>query len=107
MGKRKAKPDGKTYEIDSFEKLCNVINADNFESITKDLVLWLHYHVRMMESIRKQDPKYCKGKTNWDITNTCFVWTNDGINDITHISVKNKLTGEVRKIEFGKSNKTS
>lgn len=91
----------KVYEIDSFEKLCNVINRENFESLTTDLVLWLGYHVAYVEQVRKDLPN-TKDKSNWDLAKSSFIWTNDGKHDLTGVKVKNQLTGEVREFKFNK-----
>lgn len=89
----------KQYEIDSFEKLINVINKDNFEHLTTDLILWLSYQVRLMEAFRKEFPKL-KNKTNWELCQTTFIYITDGKHDMKSIVLKNKLTGEVSTFEL-------
>lgn len=92
----KRKPTNKTYEIDSFEKLVNVLGSDNFESLTVDLILWLGYQVKVFEEFRKLHPKWAKDKTNWQIANSFFIWTDDGKHEKTSVTVKNTLTGEIK-----------
>lgn len=85
----------KQYEIDSFKKLCNIITDENYEQITMDLCKWLAYHVHIMNEYRHKFPKESKGKTNWEIAKTSFIWIDDGKNDIKKVIIKNKETGEV------------
>jgi len=90
----------KRYEIDSFEKLCNVVSSENFDRISKDLCLWLLYNVIVMKKIRKDHPKETKNKTNWKLSRSSFIWVDDGKNDLKEVVIKNKETGEVQKIKF-------
>jgi hypothetical protein len=92
----------KRYEIDSFEKLCNVINEKNIESLTADLVMWLAFHVEAMKQIRKKHPKLAKGKSNWELCKTTFIWIDDGKNEMKEIILRNQDTGEVKTIPFKK-----
>lgn len=96
------KPTGKRYEIDSFKKLCNIINDDNYEQITTDLCHWLGFHISIMRDIRKKHPKETKGKTNWELAQTSFIWIDDGKNDLKAVLVKNKDTGETNTIKLVK-----
>lgn len=87
----------KRYEIDSFEKLCNVISEENFEAITTDLMLWLLYQVKIMKKLRAELPKkYTKDKTNWDLGKSSFIWIDDGKHDLKTVTIKNELTGEIK-----------
>jgi len=92
----------KQYEIDSFEKLINVIDEDNFSHLTTDLLLWLNYHILFMKDLRKSLPKKTKGKTNWDLCHSTFIYIADGKHEMNKVIVKNKLTGEVRTIGLKK-----
>ena len=94
---KKAKP--KTYEIDSFEKLINTINEDNFKHLTTDLLMWLSYNVKFMKVVRKDIPE-AKGLTNWDLCQTRFVYIADGKHDMKSVVLKNTLTGEVKTFEL-------
>ena len=83
------------YEIDSFEKLINLINEDNFEHLATDLMMWLGYQVRFMKDVRHQFPKkYLKDKTNWDLCQTRFIYIPDGKHDMKAVVLKNTLTGK-------------
>jgi hypothetical protein len=96
------KKEPKQYEIDSFEKLCNVINSENYKAITMDLVMWLGYHVDFIEKIRKEHPEFTKDKTNFELFKSSFIWIDDGKNDFKEVVVKNESTGEVRRISVKK-----
>ncbi len=85
------------YEIDSFEKLINLINEDNFEHLSTDLILWLGYQIRFMQGVRKRLPKrLTKGKTNWELCKTTFIYIPDGKHDMKSVVLKNTLTGEIK-----------
>lgn len=96
--KKEIKP--KRYEIDSFEKLCNVINEENYERLTVDLAGWLRYITLMNKEFREKYPKECEGKTNWEIANCSFVWIDDGKNNLKEVKVTNRETGEIETIEL-------
>lgn len=89
----------KEYHIDSFEKLVNVINSDNFQAIAEDLLLWLTYVVIFYEEARKSNPEL-KDKTNWEITKCNFIWIDDGKHDMKSVNIHNTETGEVSVIKF-------
>jgi hypothetical protein len=89
----------KEYEIDSFEKLVNVVNRENIQSLTSDITLWLMYVIETYEKIREAHPEL-KEKTNWDIAKCHFTWVDDNRNDILSTKIVNRETGEVTKIEF-------
>ena len=85
------------YEIDSFEKLINLIDEKNFGHLTTDLLLWLTYQVKYMSAIKKVLPKeYMKGKTNWDLCHSRFIYIPDGKHDMKSVAIKNTVTGEVK-----------
>jgi len=99
MTKKKKEP--ARYEIDSFEKLVNVTNMKNFNSIAKDLVSWLGYTAWMNDNIRQTTPKkYTKDKTNWDLCKCTFIWIDDGHDGMKSIVIKNSLTGEVKNYDI-------
>lgn len=91
----------KEYEIDSFEKLVNVINDKNFDSLVTNLIMWLGYNVKFMKEMRSSMPKkYTKDKTNWDLGRSTFIWIDDGKQEMKFVRVKNGLTGEVKTFEL-------
>ena len=89
------KPTGKQYEIDSFEQIINIVNRDNFESLSTDFIMWLGYQMQFFEEFRKFHPKECEGKTNCQLARCHFIWTDDGKNETNYVTIKNESTGEV------------
>lgn len=83
------------YELDSFEKLVNVANSENYQMLASDLVLWLHYTIKSIEAIRKTNPKKYRNLTNWQIMESVFIWIDDGNNELLQFEVKDKLTGQI------------
>lgn len=92
----------KKYNIDSFEKLINVVTTENVGRLALDLALFLQYAATMYEEFRKQDPKGCEGKTNWEIGNVSFEWADDNKNELKYVKVEDKSTGEVTHIDLKK-----
>ena len=84
----------KKYRIDSFEKLCNVVNDDNIGTLAIDLAQWLIFYNSVISKIRKERPDFCKGKTNWQISESEFTFINDGKNDFVGFTSEIKETGE-------------
>jgi hypothetical protein len=99
MKKRKVKETIR-YEIDSFEKLLNIINEDNFGSLSMCLLKWLKYHTLLMKQYREKYPEYAKDKSNWELGKITFIWIDDGKDDLKFVSIKNELTGQVTQIEL-------
>jgi hypothetical protein len=92
----------KQYEIDSFEKLCNVVNNENVDRLAVDLAQWLLVYANTVESIRESYPELTKDKLNTQIAKGAFVWVDDGKNDLLGVQVTNEATGEVTKIDYTK-----
>ena len=92
----------KTYVIDSFEKLLNVLNDDNFKNLTLDLLKWLATYMVYIKEVRGKYPNETEGKSNWEICEAHFEWIDDGKNDIKYIDHHNKHTGEVTRACVGK-----
>jgi hypothetical protein len=76
----------KVYEIDSFEKLVNVVNEENFERLTKDLILWLNFSIEL--------------KKAGNLKFRAFLWTDDGKIGLTHVKLTNDSTGEVKTLKI-------
>jgi hypothetical protein len=87
----------KEYQIDSFEKLINVMNDDNINNLFFDLGKWLIYTNHLAKEIRKKYPEETKGKLNSEIMECSFLWTDDGKNDWKGVEMINTDTGEVTK----------
>lgn len=88
----------KKYHIDSFEKLCNVVNNENIERILPDLAQWLVLYADALNNLRIDQPKLCKDKTNWQLAKGAFIWHDDGKNDFKGITLHNESTGEITNI---------
>jgi len=93
-------PTGKTYEIDSLEKLVNVVNKENFKRLSIDFINWLAFVSFQYEELRASNPELCEGKTNSEIGKSTFIWTDDGKEGITSAQFTNEQTGEKQTIEF-------
>ncbi len=85
----------KTYEISTLEQLCNVVNDDNIELLLLDFAQWLCYYNEVIKKARVEHKKETKGLSNTEIAKANFVWTDDGENKISGVTMKNAKTGEV------------
>lgn len=97
--------ESKKYEIDSFKKLCNVVNTENAQRLAIDLGQWLIYYAIAIGEIRAKHPKETKNKTNSQIAEGHFTWIDDGKNDLLYSEIINKDTGEVTTISHEKINR--
>ena len=84
----------KKYKIDSFEKLCNVVNDDNISTLAIDLAQWLLFYNSVISKLRKEKPAFCEGKTNWQISESAFIFIDDGKNEFMGFTSEIKETGE-------------
>lgn len=85
----------KKYNIDSFEKLCNVVNEENIERFIPDLAGWLLYYAYVISKFRKEHPEETRGKSNIQIVKGAFIWYDDGKNDFKGVDLINNETGEI------------
>lgn len=83
------------YEIDTFNKLLNVVNTENFELFVYDLTQYLAFYVGAVAKVRELHPKETEGMNNTDLIRSHFRWIDDGKNDFKGYEVKNPDTGEV------------
>lgn len=90
----------KKYEITSFKQLANVVTNENIQGLSLDIFGWLNHYVYMIEKYREKYPEETKGKTNWEISQTSFIWIDDGKNDFKEVHIKNIQTGEVTTIKY-------
>lgn len=88
----------KRYKIDSFEKLCNVVNKDNAEVLAVDLAQWLLSYNAVIQATREKYPQETEGKLNTQICEGHFIFYDDGKNDIKGADVFNPNTGEITHI---------
>tara|TARA_R110000822_G_scaffold127454_1_gene262952 strand:- start:12096 stop:12386 length:291 start_codon:yes stop_codon:yes gene_type:complete len=88
----------KEYNINSFDKLLNVINEENFDILSIDLIQWLGLYVETLKEVRKKHPEL-KDRLNSEIAKGSFIWIDDGKNDMKDIFLELKGTGEIIKID--------
>lgn len=93
------KETSKKYDIDTFEKLVNIVNDENIERLSIDFCMWLHYANNFIKESRKKNHKLYKGKQNWDVYKQTFIWIDDGEHHLNEIVVKDENTGEEKHIE--------
>lgn len=82
------------YEINSFERLCNVANPENCERLAVDIGLWVIWYAKQMEEIRKHYPEETNGVANWDIAQAAFTWIDDGKHEFRDVKVTDPKTGK-------------
>ena len=92
--------DNKTYHIDSWKKLLNVVNSENRERLITDLITFLLYYENTITKIRENEPEGTKDIVNTDIAKAVFEWTDDGIEGLKSVSITDPLTGEVTTRKF-------
>ena len=90
----------KKYQIDSWEKLLNVVNKDNFDGFIVDLANYLHFYVSSIEDVREKYPAETENVMNCEIMQSSFLWINDGKNDLNAVDIVNAKTGEIVRKEF-------
>jgi len=89
----------KQYEIDSFEKLCNVVTKENVERLGVDLIGWIVMYSEAIALFRSKYPDY-NNFTNWQLAKGSFTWVDDGKNDILGINLIANETGEKTEINI-------
>ncbi len=89
----------KKYTIDSFEKLCNVVNDQNAEVLAIDLAAWLLYYNHAISEFRKAHPEF-KDKLNTELAIGSFTWVDDGKNEILGTTITNGQTGEITEKDY-------
>lgn len=84
----------KTYNLKTLEQMINVLNKDNVDLFCKDFELWIKFVIEQIERIKLTNPE--KYQNNYDIGKYEFIWSDDGINDLTTFKVTNNESGEVK-----------
>lgn len=87
------------YTVKTWEDLLNVVNKENFERLSIDLLQWLGYYAVHIQTIRDAYPKETEGKSNTEITTGDFTWIDDGKHDVKYVEITNKNTGETKRYE--------
>jgi hypothetical protein len=90
----------KEYHIDSFEKICNLVNEENVIRLARDFQLWLLSYQGFIDIFRKDHPEETRGLTNSQIAKGVFIWIDDGKNDLKGVELTSKETGEKTSIKF-------
>lgn len=91
----------KTYEIDSFAKLMNVLSDENFEALSLDFIKWMATYLAHIKKVREAHPEETKDLLNWEITEAAFEWIDDGANDLREVNVVDGKTGEKVTVRVG------
>jgi hypothetical protein len=99
MNNPKEKHDGKTYQIENLDQICNVVNEDNIESFLLDFAAFLSMYIDTIKETRNEHPELTKNLLNTEIIKAKFIWINDGKNEIKGFTIKNSKTGEIKKIK--------
>jgi hypothetical protein len=90
----------KEYKINSFKRLANVVNEDNYQVLAIDLAqVLISYHMQI-KVIRESIPEKTIGKKNSQIAKFGFTFIDDGKNDFLGYDLENNETGEVKKIRY-------
>ena len=90
----------KEYMINSFDRLANAVNEDNFQVLAVDLAqVLISYHIQI-KAVREARPKETKNKKNSQILKFGFTFIDDGKNDFLGYDLENNQTGEVTKIRY-------
>lgn len=84
----------KVYEIDSWEKLHNVVNEENFTSFMIDFANYLGFYVQSIKQMKNHTPKFAE-LSNVEICQSKMRWIDDGKNDFLTYEIENADTGEI------------
>jgi hypothetical protein len=91
-----------TYEISTLSQICNLVNDDNIELLINDFAQWLIYYNEAIKAVREKIPNDTEKLKNTEIAKCKFVWTDDGVNELTGVITIDKETGKTTKIGFDK-----
>ena len=89
----------KTYNLKTVSQFLDVVNDDNIEVLLLDFAKFLTIYNNSIKAIREGLPKETEGKTNLDLLQSMFIWTDDGISEITEVKIENSKTGEIKTIK--------
>ncbi len=80
----------KKHKIKKLKDICNAVNNDNIDVLTKDIANWLKMYNDTVQELRKSLPKEFKNKKNSEILEGYFHWFDDGKNDCLGSEIKVK-----------------
>jgi hypothetical protein len=84
-----------TYDIDTFNKLLNVVNTENVGRFAYDLAQYLAFYAGAVAKVRDLHPSETEGLTNTELIRSHFKWIDDGKNDFKGYEVTDPKTGKV------------
>ena len=91
----------KQYEFKTLSQIADAVTDENVSDLAQCLVQWLfHYNIVIGEI--KSKNKDLEHMLNSEIAEPTLIWTDDGINEVTGIIVRNKDSGEVFREDFDK-----
>ena len=97
MSKEKKNMDqdeSKKYEFDKLHQLGFIVNDDNIERLSIDLLSWLHYVNEFYKAFKEKNPDKAHLQ-NSQIGKFNFIWIDDqNAGVLNHLEVTNKITGE-------------
>jgi len=92
----------KTYEFDNISQMLNVVSDGNIEVLCEDFVKFLILYNETIKQVREKHKELAEGKSNIEIMNAKFVWTDDGVSEIKGYEIKNTSSGEIEKVTINK-----
>ena len=93
----------KEYNIDSFEKLLNIMDEDNFENLLIDFAKFCSSYLAYVKGFRDKYPKETKNKHNSQILKVRgFTWIDDGKHELRFVKIENVFTGEIHNMKVDK-----
>tara|TARA_R110002126_G_scaffold118176_1_gene258066 strand:+ start:1757 stop:2014 length:258 start_codon:yes stop_codon:yes gene_type:complete len=80
----------KEYKIETLKDLCDVVNNDNVEVLSADLILWLKGYNESVIEIRDflGSPE---GLNNTDVVEGSFVWIDDNQAGLRGVNIEIKI----------------
>lgn len=84
----------KIYEIDSWDKLHNVVNEDNFVLFMTDFANYLGFYVQSIKQMKRHAPELAE-LSNVEICQSKMRWIDDGENNFDTYEIENANTGEI------------
>jgi len=94
----------KNYDISTLSQILDIVNDDNIELLITDFAQWLMYYNETIKKVRKENPDLNKIE-NTKIIGCNFLWTDDGVSELTGVIIKNNESGETTKVDFKKDEK--
>lgn len=89
----------KTYHIQTFEQLLNVVNQENCERLMTDFTAWIKMYLQLIAELKEQHPGQLDNYPNYMIADASFIWVDDGKNDFLGGRFIDGQTGEITYIK--------